>query len=169
MGAFATSYIPTQASQVTRNADSASMLGDNFYTWFNVNQGTISSEFDVAATTAGGGMSVVSIGTASTNGYMLYKGLSSALFSAYTDSNNSSIGNLTVNAVAKAAIAYNGVSNAGVLNGATPVAITPVAVTPPTRMYIGASYFSTQLSGHIRRIGYYNTRLPNSTLQALTT
>jgi len=28
-GSFATSYIPTVASQVTRNADSASMLGDN--------------------------------------------------------------------------------------------------------------------------------------------
>jgi hypothetical protein len=34
-GAFATSYIPTVASQVTRAADSASMIGNNFARWFN--------------------------------------------------------------------------------------------------------------------------------------
>lgn len=39
-GAFATSYIPTVASQVTRAADSASMTGANFSSWFNNGQGT---------------------------------------------------------------------------------------------------------------------------------
>ena len=33
-GEFATSYIPTVASQVTRAADSASMIGNNFARWF---------------------------------------------------------------------------------------------------------------------------------------
>ena len=35
LGAFATSYIPTVASQVTRAADAASMTGTNFSTWCN--------------------------------------------------------------------------------------------------------------------------------------
>jgi hypothetical protein len=43
--AFPTSYIPTVASQVTRSADSASMTGTNFSSWFNAGQGTFYSEF----------------------------------------------------------------------------------------------------------------------------
>lgn len=39
-GAFATSYIPTEASQVTRNADVATMTGTNFSSWFNVSEGS---------------------------------------------------------------------------------------------------------------------------------
>jgi len=39
-GAFPTSYIPTEATAVTRNADVATMTGTNFSDWFNVNAGT---------------------------------------------------------------------------------------------------------------------------------
>lgn len=168
-GAFATSYIPTVASQVTRTADSASMIGNNFARWYNQTEGTMYAGFDVAATTSGGGMSIVSIATASTNGYLLYKGLNAAGLFAYTDGTGSaSLGNLSVNVLAKAAIAYNGVSNAGVLNGASPASITPVAVTPPTQMYVGRSYSGTPLTGHIARIAFYPRRLSNSELQSIT-
>ena len=39
-GAFATSYIPTSGSAVTRNADVATMTGTNFSDWFNASAGT---------------------------------------------------------------------------------------------------------------------------------
>lgn len=39
-GAFPTSYIPTVASTVTRNADVATMTGTNFSDWFNLSAGT---------------------------------------------------------------------------------------------------------------------------------
>lgn len=39
-GAFATSYIPTVASQVTRAADVASMTGANFSSWYKNGEGT---------------------------------------------------------------------------------------------------------------------------------
>ena len=38
-GAFATSFIPTAASQVTRTADVATMTGTNFSDWFNASEG----------------------------------------------------------------------------------------------------------------------------------
>ena len=41
LGAFATSYIPTEASALTRNADVATMTGTNFSDWFNATEGTI--------------------------------------------------------------------------------------------------------------------------------
>jgi hypothetical protein len=40
-GAFPTSYIPTVASTVTRSADSASITGTNFSSWYNTNTGTM--------------------------------------------------------------------------------------------------------------------------------
>jgi hypothetical protein len=39
VGAFATSFIPTAASQVTRNADVATMTGTNFSSWYNASEG----------------------------------------------------------------------------------------------------------------------------------
>lgn len=41
-GAFATSYIPTTSAQVTRAADSFTMSGTNFSSWYNQAEGTIS-------------------------------------------------------------------------------------------------------------------------------
>lgn len=43
-GAFATSYIPTIGSQVTRSADAASMTGANFASWYDNEEGTLYAE-----------------------------------------------------------------------------------------------------------------------------
>jgi hypothetical protein len=43
-GAFPTSYIKTEASQVTRSADSASMTGANFSDWYRQDEGTLYTE-----------------------------------------------------------------------------------------------------------------------------
>jgi hypothetical protein len=51
-GAFATSYIPTVASQVTRSADSAKMTDTNFSSWFQNGSGTLYSEFLIGQTTS---------------------------------------------------------------------------------------------------------------------
>jgi len=40
-GAFATSYIPTVASTVTRNADVVSMTGTNFSDWYNATESSV--------------------------------------------------------------------------------------------------------------------------------
>ena len=39
-GAFATSYIPTTTTALTRNADVATMTGTNFSDWFNASEGS---------------------------------------------------------------------------------------------------------------------------------
>lgn len=44
-GSFPTSYIKTEASQVTRAADSAQMTGANFSSWYRQDEGTFAQEF----------------------------------------------------------------------------------------------------------------------------
>jgi len=53
LGAFATSYIPTVASQVTRAADAASMTGTNFSSWYNQTEGTFFAQFTPAVSNFG--------------------------------------------------------------------------------------------------------------------
>jgi hypothetical protein len=54
-GAFPTSYIPTEAAAVTRNADVATMTGTNFSDWFNASEGAfeIQSQLYSASGTKG--------------------------------------------------------------------------------------------------------------------
>jgi len=44
-GAFATSYIPTTTTALTRNADVATMTGTNFSDWFNASEGTFQAKY----------------------------------------------------------------------------------------------------------------------------
>lgn len=44
-GLFATSYIPTTTTSVTRNADVVSMTGTNFSDWFNASEGTFMAQW----------------------------------------------------------------------------------------------------------------------------
>ena len=165
-GAFATSYIPTVGSTATRNADSASIT--TLTPWFNAAAGTMFASFDVIAAANGGGMAIASLDNNTVNGYLLYKGVSTATMSAYAGANNASIGSVTANVVAKAAVAYDGTNNAGTLNGAAPSAIVAAAVTTPTQLEIGRTFAGNQLSGHIQSIRYYPTRLANASLQSIT-
>lgn len=168
-GAFATSYIPTGASQVTRAADNASMIGNNFARWYNASAGSLFAQFDVAAVASGSpGMAIVSADNGAANGYVLYKGTASAVMTAYAGVNNAAIGSVGVNTSAKGVVAYDGINNAGALNGAAPVAITAAAVPTPTQLLIGRSFGGNTLSGHVSRIAYYNRRLSNTELQGIT-
>lgn len=168
-GSFATSYIPTVASQVTRNADSASMLGDNFYTWYNVNQGSWSSEF---ATTNTGNAWVFAV-TTSAGQHDLVKGPTTVNYRYGNGVNSDNVLTITLgSAIGKFAGAYtlNG-THAAAINGSA-VTTTGVSAAPTETgsLRLGtASGGTTPLNGTIRRISYYNTRLPDSTLQAMTT
>lgn len=44
-GSFATSYIPTTSTALTRNADVATMTGTNFSDWYNASEGTLVGEY----------------------------------------------------------------------------------------------------------------------------
>jgi hypothetical protein len=169
-GAFATSYIPTVASQVTRSADVATMTGTNFSSWYNQSAGTFvvgadrigfsSSDMLFAATDSGSTNLLQQTAPSAT----------SSRFNVRVGGVDQAILNTTVSASAvdKIASAYAENDFASVVNGGTLVTDTSGTIPTVDRLGIGSRLASIFYNGHIRQIAFYNTRLSNATLQALT-
>ncbi len=174
-GAFATSYIPTVASTVSRSADVAQMTGTNFSTWYNQSEGT----FVVEA--ARGEVNVIAyILTASDNSAAEWIGTyfatsqrvgativdGSVTQMAVVTANNSA----PINTITKAAVAYKLNDSNLAANGVALTTDTSCTIPTTNRLYIGSDVNGAgqHVNGHIRAIAYYNTRLPNTQLQTLT-
>ena len=172
-GAFATSYIPTVASQVTRAADSASMTGTNFSSWFSQSQGSFYGEVNKTTTTNQDNR-VLSL---------YYASLINSQDITYQVAGTMSLDNTTVSTListvnsvipplfAKVAVNITPGAMAITLNGgavATSTSIAFAAITP-SAMYIGSRQNNTgHLDGHIKRVAYYPKALTSTQLQALT-
>ena len=170
-GSFATSYIPTVASQVTRSADVATMTGTNFSSWYNQNAGTMLCNFILEGQTAGGTVSdvwVVDNSGSTANATRLREGtvVAGADVTMLTggavqvDSNSFAT---PVNTRLKSAFAWSTTSSNLTANGVSlgdGGAITPPSVNQ--LVLTGGNKWLQQLS-------FYNSRLPNDTLRALTT
>ena len=179
-GAFATSYIATTTAAATRLADSASITGTNFSSWYNQSEGTVLLAADVSATTADSSSRVLlSIGDSSTFNESIYiERLSSSASSrlVVVDGGVAQAaitgGNITAGTPFKFAYAYKVNDFAVSLDGAA--AGTDSSGTLPTANSIALAQGSwsgatASTCSHIRRISYYRTRLPNTTLQSITT
>jgi hypothetical protein len=159
-GSFATSYIPTVASQVTRSADNASMIGDNFANWYNATEGTFFTEygiFSIAAGILGDGSVPSALMYSSNRDVKTFNGTSDATTSNQTP----------LNTPAKGALSYATNTRNVVLNAGT-LASTTGNLQVVSSLQIGLAFGSTRLNGHMRRVMYYNTRLTNAQLQTLT-
>jgi hypothetical protein len=170
-GAFATSYIPTVASQVTRAADSASMIGNNFARWFNQTAGSTLVDFNTFATSS---LNVVEFNAGqSVNPISLYRETTTWRY-------RTSLANLNLNGAQfvtnnKTAFVYAASDYVISVNGNPVQTNTGVgSIAPHTQLIIGgaASSFSyganSSLNGTIKRIAYYPRRLANTELQGIT-
>lgn len=176
-GSFPTSYIKTVASQVTRAADSASMVGANFSSWYNVSQGS----FYVEATPP----------SASQIAYVLIANTSIYENSNYIgkfDSGGGGVGKRWVSgtnlgsapqavissgtdiAVAQSKLVYAYKANDFQFTGnGTSFGSDVIGQVPtPTSFWIGSRDGTLNLGGTISKISYYPARLTNTQLQALT-
>ena len=171
-GSFATSYIPTVASTVTRSADSLSTTA--LSTWFNASAGTFIVQADVP-TVGASSAALVALSAGATygagNGFLV-RVSGTAIQVGGNASAVASGGTIAVNTAFKGAGAYQGTTEAACLNGGAVNSLSTNDFTGSgtTTFLIGAitTGGTQQFSGHIQNICYYSTRLPNSTLQALT-
>lgn len=172
-GSFATSYIPTVASTVTRSADVATMTGTNFSSWYNQSEGAfvVSTSYLNAASTS----LVVTAHSGTpglTNDYISYVKTAAginrqSIVTAGVAQGNLEFAGVVAGTVYKMAGAYKLNDVAFSVNGATALTDTTVTLPTPNALAIGF-LFTSYLNGHIRQIAYYNTRLPNAQLQTLT-
>jgi hypothetical protein len=170
-GAFATSYIPTVASTVTRAADDASMTGTNFSSWYNASEGTVvvsadSSRGGVAGTTR----NFLFVDGTATN--IIRSNGTNTLQVIDASVTQASIAGLPLipfdGTVYKFASAFKVNDFATVTTGAV---VTDTSGTVPTginQLVLGGGSSTTILNGHIRTFTFYATRLTNAQLQALT-
>lgn len=176
-GSFATSYIPTTTAQVTRSADTASMTGTNFSSWYRADEGTLYSDtavFNNASTAkfcAYLGDSTQSnriihyFSITSPYAVITTTGTAQATFSfsaPSVDSNGAYI--------SKQATAYKANDSAGSANSNAASSDTSVIIPIVSQLVIGASATSgtSALGGTVKKIAYYPIRVTNVQLQALT-
>jgi hypothetical protein len=176
-GAFATSYIPTVASQVTRSADSASMTGTNFSSWYRADEGTIYGE---AGTPNSGAIIAAVVGTLTPGANYIFIGKRTATGKAggVVQSNSVQLVNFQDGAVmgetsVKIAMAYK-VNDFAIASNGGNLQTDTSGVLPPDIgvLHIGsqANISSTAtINAPIKKLAYYPARLTNAELQGLTT
>lgn len=167
MASFASSYIPTVASQVTRAADSASMIGNNFARWYNQTEGTVYGQWGSVSTSS----SVVNASDGTTNNRITIQNDNSFQGAVLTGGAvQASLDGGTLTAVNKAAFACKANDFALSLSGGAAVTDSVGSVPNADRLILGANGAGTAsfLNGTISRIAYYNRRLANTELTALT-
>jgi hypothetical protein len=173
-GAFATSYIPTTTTSLTRNADYVTMTGTNFSDWYNQSEGAFQIEAS-ATIPASGSQTFIAVSDNTPNnyigpymlnvlGYVYHKivtlGVSQCEFAA-------AVG-VTNNSIFKYAFCYKLNSAQIAVNTVLGAGDTSVSVPTVTLAEIGSRASSSQMNGHMRKISYWPQRLLDQELQAFS-
>lgn len=167
-GSFPTSYIPTSGSTVTRAADVAEITGTNFSDFYNQSEGTMFVEAGTSFNTAKFDIFEYSNGTVSnrytvrhdaTTNKIAFTGQAGVTSQQFV--NLSSLANIKAAATQSLGFAVNGVltGDAGVSTSGT-----------KTQLAFGyrGSEGGNYINGHIKRLIYFPTRLPDATLKSIT-
>jgi hypothetical protein len=170
-GAFATSYIPTVASQVTRSADVATMTGTNFSDWYNSSQGSLYAEFQyIGAPKATGGAASINNNTTSNRVLSLEIGTTNGLVATSTSGfTGATLVAMTSGTVYKATLAVNSNEFAFAYNGnATTQQSGTINATSMTQLEFGglAGQATRVQNIYLRKVNYYPQRLINNEVQA---
>jgi hypothetical protein len=177
MAAFASSYIKTEGSAVTRAADAASMTGANFSSWYNQAEGTLFADyFQNNGLASGGGLFTSSDNTNNNRIILTADGAGSGniqpgLYVTAAGAAQAAIvaGIGTQNSFNKLAGAYEINNFACSFNGEAAVEDTSGVLPVVDRAYIGAGATgATLINGTIKKIAYYPIRVTNAQLQGLT-
>jgi len=177
-GSFPTSYIPTTGTALTRSADVASITGTNFSSWYNPNQGTIYAKNTYQGTGIQKSFWTLKDSLNNSTDYIGLVVKTSGQLRAASNKAGAlqlfinGIGAITEGDNVHTAVALQENNCAFCTDGGSVLPDTTVLLSDNLeRLLIGYLYDPTvqQLTGHIARLTYFPERLPDSSLQTMTT
>lgn len=170
-GSFATSYIPTTSATVTRAADSASMTGTNFSSWFRQSEGTFASITQLSTPPTDKRRYVWFIDDAGSDRLCMRStdtSISIAVYGSGTAAISLNGSAPTANQQNKCVFAY-GSSGVFGQNGTLATNAAASAVSSTQTLFIGDNDASSaSLSGTIARLAFYPARLTDTQVRALS-
>jgi hypothetical protein len=168
-GAFATSFIPTAATAVTRNADVATMTGTNFSNWYNASQGSFQIQFQTIYSGNADTTRYALAGDASLTKRIVYIGSGGQSAASFDGSTIvTSLGDTTGQSV-KVVSAYSA-SGRAIASAGTSTQTGAVAAGYSTfsTLNIGAVGVSNAICGWVQKLNYWPQRLTNAEVQAFS-
>jgi hypothetical protein len=167
-GAFATSYIPTTTTALTRNADVATITGTNFSGFWQASKGgvlvrarpgTVSGTRPWVQFDDNTADNIIALRGNTTNPELYIK--------AITDQAAIDAGTIAANTSYRLAGTWATNDCAASLNGAATVLDTSATIPAVTQMRIGSDG-TNYLNGHIEAIEYYDQRLLDASMQVVS-
>jgi hypothetical protein len=177
VGSFATSYIPTTTTALTRSADVASV--NTLSPWYNATEGTLYGEVSSAAQTVGGvsrRIANLNDGTEADRITVGWAG-ATAVGAAFVTDNSAPQASFTSTSGAypfptKVALAYKAADFQAAVNGSAFATVSSGTVPTVNRLTLGdvvtGGTGPQNLNGHIRRVVYYPRRLAQAELVSIT-
>jgi hypothetical protein len=168
-GALHTSYIPTETTAVTRNADVATITGANFTDFWRAGKG--SALVRARPSTVAGIRPLIQFDDSTADNIISLRGNSANpelyVRTGGVDQAQIDAGTIAANTSYRLAGAWAENSCAASLNSGTPV-LDGVATIPTVTQARLGSDGTNYLNGHIEAIEYYDERIPNSALQVVS-
>ena len=169
IGSFATSFIPTAASAVTRTADVATIAGSNFWSWWNRLEGAMVAQFDSPTS---GNRNIIGVDdNTANNRYQLRTEGTDPYFRqrwVNTEQVALDLGTVSANNMSKIAYSYKVDDFGAVFNGGTVQTDTSASTVLVDRLRLGTSQAAEYLNGHIKQMSYYNIALSDAIKKDLT-
>jgi len=168
-GAFATSYIPTVATAVTRNADVATMTGTNFSSWYTATTGAASVW--AIPQTATGTRPVIQFDDTTANEIIALRGnvANPELYVVDGGAPQAQIdaGTIVANTAYKLTGTWNTDSCAAAQNGAAVVTDNTATIPTPTQLRIGSDG-TNYVCAWVQKVMYWPQRIINAEVQAFS-
>jgi hypothetical protein len=174
-GAFASSIIKTAGAAVTRNQDNLALLGASFSAFWNVAEGTVQAIGTSNSVTAGQfprlftAQDNVAANVVGVSRFVDQNAARSSVITASVAQAAFNLGPMPAGVRVNTTLAYKVNDFAGSADGGAAVVDTAGTVPVVDRLYFGSvSGTSSLLDGWLEHLRYWNTRLPNAQLAAVS-
>lgn len=167
-GAFATSYIPTTTTSLTRNADAVTMTGTNFSSWWVATTGGATAKY--IPSTVSGTRPVLQFDDNTADNIIALRGNTTnpeLYIRATTDQAQIDAGTIAANTNYGLSGAWNTNDCAAAINGGSAVTDTSATIPTVTQARLGSDG-TNYLNGQLQTVRYWPQRITNAEIQAFS-